>query len=75
MNVSILEAEWGPTRNGYLTYQVKALIGSVRSGEVLLSSRCVHEMTYQQYRRQIEEDVHATVSKSFMERLLEDLRR
>ncbi|SMG43698.1 hypothetical protein SAMN06265784_104176 [Paraburkholderia susongensis] len=71
MNVRILETGWGPERNGYRTYSVKALIGSVRTGTALYSSRCVHHHTYEEHRSWVEENVHAALSKSLMERLLE----
>lgn len=71
MNVRILETGWTDERNGYRIYSVKALIGSVRAGTALYSSRCVHHMTYDQHRTQVEEEVHAALSKSLMERLLE----
>ena len=78
MNIRLLKAEWGPERNGTIDYEVRALVGSVRYGEVIgcayRALEPVHHENPSDYRRYVEDIVHREVGMTLMKKLLEDFR-
>ncbi|MBY4725734.1 MULTISPECIES: hypothetical protein [Burkholderia] len=78
MNVRLLKAEWGQEVNGHISYEVRALVGSIKTGCVLTSTyMALAELVNSNpsgCREYIEQLIHREMGAALMEKLLEDFK-
>lgn len=74
MNVRILKAEWGQEAGRYVTYEVRVLVGSIKTGNVLTTRYTadaeLHRSNQNGYREYIEKLIHRDVGMALMDALL-----